>query len=310
MIPTSSISWPGGKTFAFTVFDDPDSQTVDGCKTVYDFIASLGFRTTIGVWPCPPVRETNSPGETCGNQEYLRYVQHLQQEGFEIGYHNTTPHSSTRAQIDAGLGVFHRYFGDAPITMANHYNAEAIYWGSARLGGIRKKIYQAAHLWRANPFSGHIPTSEHFWGDLCQKNIKYCRNFVYRDINTLRKCPWMPYYDPERSFVKYWYASSEGPNLQSFVEVLVEENQDRLEAEGGACIMYTHFGLGFIKDGKLDPQFERLMTRLSRRKGWFVPVGRLLDHLQSERENSTIPEQELAAMEWKWLTQKLLNGQS
>ena len=28
--------------------------------------------------------------------------------------------------------------------------------------------------------------------------------------------------------------------------MLTEAAQDRLEAEGGACIMYTHFGHGFV----------------------------------------------------------------
>ena len=310
MTQTASKLWPRGKDFAFTVFDDPDSQTLDGCKTVYDFIAGLGFRTTIGVWPCAPIRESNSPGVTCANQEYLHYLQHLQQQGFEIGYHLTTSHASSREEIAAGFDAFHRYFGDAPITMSNHYNADAIYWGSARLGGMRRRVYQAAHLWRENPYAGHISASPHFWGDLCKQNVKYCRNFAYQDINTLRKCPSMPYYDPQRPYVKFWYASAEGKNLSSFVEMLTEENQDRLEAERGCCIMYTHFGLGFAKDGKLDPQFDHLMRRLSRKNGWFVPVGTLLDYLQSQQKNSTIPERELAAMEWQWLIPKLLKGTS
>ena len=29
------------------------------------------------------------------------------------------------------------------------------------------------------------------------------------------------------------------------VKALTEANQDRLEAEAGACIMYTHFGFRF-----------------------------------------------------------------
>ena len=68
----------------------------------------------------------------------------------------------------------------------------------------------------------------------------------FPEINTLRACPIMPYHDPQRPFVNQWYASSEGANCASFNAMLTEAAQDRLEAEGGACIMYTHFGHGFV----------------------------------------------------------------
>ena len=64
-------------------------------------------------------------------------------------------------------------------------------------------------------------------------------------VNTLGMNPWMPYADPDRSFVRYWYSASEGHKAPAFLKTLQDANQDRLEAEGGACIMYTHFGHGF-----------------------------------------------------------------
>jgi hypothetical protein len=305
------MRWPSGKRFAFTIFDDPDKQTLYGCKAVYDFIGSLGFRTSIGVWPSAPVRAPNSSGETCANPEYLNYVRELQRAAFEVGYHNTTAHSSTREEVAQGLTVFHRYFGNKPLTMANHYNAEAIYWGGARLSGIRRALYRTADpLRRHDAFSGHLPTSKYFWGDLCKQHVRYCRNFVYGDINTLRACPLMPYYDPDRSYVNYWYASSEGANVDRFVTMLSEERQERLDSEGGACIMYTHFGHGFSNRGGLDPRFRTLMKRLSKTEGWFVPVSTLLEYLQSQSGDREITAQQRAALEWRWLAHKLRNGQS
>lgn len=305
------MEWPDGKDFAFTVFDDPDAQTLSGCQRVYDFLSALAFRSTVGVWPCAPIREPNSPGETCGNEEYLRYIQELRRRGFEVGYHNTTAHSSPRKEIAEGLGIFRSYFGDAPITMANHYNAEAIYWGDYRLSGLRRNVYRAANLWRdTNNFCGHIPDSEYFWGDLCQEHVRYCRNFVFGEMNTLRLCPWMPYHDPERSYVKYWYASSEGANVESFVRTIAEENQDRLEAERGACIMYAHFGHGFVRNGELDPRFRSLVTRLSKKNGWFVPVTTLLGYLKSRPQAGSITRRQRASMEWRWLGRKLIKGTS
>jgi hypothetical protein len=306
-----TVRWPDGKSFAFTIFDDPDGQTLEGCRTIYDFLTGLGFRTTIGVWPRAPIREANSPGETCDNPAYRGYVQSLQSRGFEVGYHNTTAHSSTRGEIAAGLEAFRDYFGGAPIAMANHYNAEAIYWGRSRLSGARRALYRTATLWRADDeFFGHVPRSAYFWGDLCKEYVRYCRNFVYAEANTLKACPWMPYHDPARAYVDHWYASSEGANIESFVRTLAPENQDSLEAEHGACIMYTHFGHWFVRDGQLDGRFRALIERLSRKNGWFVPVSTLLEHLRAARGDTVITNRERASMEWNWLRRKLVKGTS
>jgi len=53
--------------------------------------------------------------------------------------------------------------------------------------------------------------------------------------------------------------------------------------EGGACIAYTHFGTGFWRDSRLNPEFARLMRRLANLPGWFVPASRLLDYLGKVR---------------------------
>ena len=62
MIP--KIVWPEGRQFAFTVFDDPDGVTEESRQWVYPFLADLGFRTSIAVWPLGALRERNSNGET------------------------------------------------------------------------------------------------------------------------------------------------------------------------------------------------------------------------------------------------------
>jgi hypothetical protein len=36
--------WPGGKDFAFTIFDDADSQTLENGRPTYGLLAELGFR--------------------------------------------------------------------------------------------------------------------------------------------------------------------------------------------------------------------------------------------------------------------------
>jgi hypothetical protein len=303
--------WPDGRRFAFTIFDDPDGQSLETTKLVYSFLGDLGFRTTIGVWPLDIRRETNSGGETCGNPEYRGLLQELQSRGFEIGFHNAAPFSTMRAETIEALDLFERYFGHAPAVMANHYNEDAIYWGPARLSGWRRSLYNLITLGRTrNRFFGQIEGHPSFWGDVCRERIRYCRNFVYSDINTLRMNPWMPYVDPERPYVQRWYSASEGHKAPAFLKTLADTNQDCLEAEGGACIMYTHFGHGYVQDGKLTGEFQRTMERLARKNGWFVPVTTLLDFLAKSRGVTTLTDDVRSRMETRWLWEKLFRGTS
>ena len=305
------IPWPQGRRFAFTVFDDPDGQSLETTRLVYSFLAELGFRTTIGVWPLDIRREPNSGGETCANPEYLGFLQQLQAIGFEIGFHNAAPHSSTRAETIEALNLFERYFGKAAVTMASHYNQDAMYWGPARLSSWRRSIYNLATLGRTrNRFFGHVEWHTSFWGDVCRERMRYCRNFVYSDINTLRMNPWMPYTDPQRPYVRYWYSSSEGNHAPSFLKTLQDQHQDRLEEQGGACIMYTHFGHGYVQGSKLTPEFQRTMERLAGKNGWFVPVSELLDYLLKTNGPTTLTPGIRRKLETRWLWEKLFRGTS
>lgn len=118
--------WPKGKRFAFTIFDDPDGQSLEASCIVYRHLAERGFRTTIAVWPLGARREPNSGGETCANPQYLQHLRSLAAEGFEIAWHNATLHTSTREETAEGLEQFRAYFGHDPLSMANHYNGEAL----------------------------------------------------------------------------------------------------------------------------------------------------------------------------------------
>lgn len=300
--------WPEGKDFAFTIFDDPDLQTVDNVGTVYSFLSDLGFRTTKAVWP---VRGNSTPkvgGATCEDAQYLNWVRDLQRKGFEIALHNVTYHTSTREETMHGLEVFSRLFGHYPHSMANHTGChEGIYWGNSRLSGGQRAIYNLLHLSRHNVHQGHVEASPLFWGDLCRQRIKYVRNFSYGDINTLKICPFMPYHDPARPYVNYWFGVSEGARIESFNSMLSEENQDRLVDEGGACIMYTHLACGFLENGKLNKRFKSLMERLSKMNGWFVPARTLLDHILSTRGHLSLSSRERNRLERKWLMHKIVN---
>jgi hypothetical protein len=314
------VVWPEGKDFAFTVFDDTDLQTLENGSPVYAFLDDLGFRTTKSVWPCSPgnsadhgaeeIYDFQIDGDTCDRPEYLDWVLDLQRRGFEIGLHNATYVSSRRSFTQRALDTFRERIGRDARTYATHFQCvEGMYWGSARLSGFNKLVYNVLNRYRTDGvFRGHDSGSEYFWGDLCRQRIDYVRNFVFRDVNTLKMCAEMPYYDDDREYVKAWFASSDGGDVRMFNSMLCERNQDRLEREGGACIVYTHFGKGFWDGTRLDETFVRLMRRLRRKNGWFVPVATLLDHLVASKGLHRLSRAERARLERRWLKDKIMAG--
>ena len=305
-----NILWPENKKFAFSIFDDTDRANLDDNKIVYNFLNELGFKTTKSVWVTDGTTHDKSLGITCDDQKYLSWLFDLKSKGFEIGFHNVSYDSSVRKKTKEGLENFVKIFDQFPNVMANHSeNRENIYWGADRLSGTRKSIYKILTFFKKNRYyQGHQESSPYFWGDLCKKYVTYVRNFVFSDINTLKCCPYMPYKDPAKPYVNYWYASTEGNNLKTFTKCLSDKNQDRLEKEGGACIMYTHFADDFCKNGKLSEKFKKQMIRLKKKDGWFVPASTLLDFLKKENKNEIINKKQKSILERKWLLDKLLMG--
>ena len=118
----------------------------------------------------------------------------------------------------------------------------------------------------------------------------------------------MPYQDLTKPYVNSWFASSEGNNVEMFTKCISNKNQDQLEIEGGACIMYTHFADGFCKNGKLSEKFKEQMKRLSKKNGWFVPVSLLLEFLKKQNTTQIINKNQISKLEWKWLFDKLILG--
>jgi hypothetical protein len=306
------IEWPEGKKFAFTAFDDADYDRLHNVRPVYDFLTRLGIFTTKSVWTLAAPADAPLGGLSTEDAEYLAWAQSLQRAGFEIGFHGARSVSSERALTGRALARFREQFGHDPRTMSNHFqNAESIYWGSARLSGWRQLVHRAANALHPLRTEGHVEGSAYFWGDLCRERVRYVRNFVFREINTLAVCPRMPYRDPARPFVNAWFASAEGGDVDSWCATLDEANQDRLVAEGGACIMYVHFAKGFCREGELHPRFKAQMERLAGLGGWFMPVSTLLDFLAEKNGGiHEITPVERVALESRWLRTKLRHGSS
>jgi len=323
MAPVKDYKWPEGKKFAFSIFDDTDLSTVDNIKPVYDFLHDLGFSTTKSVWPIIVGNNSVINGTTCADQEYRKFVLDLQSRGFEIGYHLASYNSALREQTQQGLEVFKQLFNHYPKVMANHSaNHEGMYWGDARLSGINRDIYSIlvkikkmlTRSKRKKHFTGHIPGDPRFWGDLCHKHIKYVRNFTFNEVVTTEIDSVMPYHDPDRPFVQYWFSNCDGSHIDVFCRNLNKKNIDRLANSGGACIIYTHFACGFLENGSLNQKFKEIMEYLVKQDGWFVPVSTLLDHMLDHmldhKKNSVISPSERAGLERRWIWEQITSKRS
>jgi hypothetical protein len=306
------LDFPNGKRFAFTVFDDTDDGTVENLTGVYALLESLGMRTTKTIWPvaCPEGSPAFWAGATMAIPEYRDFVVDLARRGFEITWHCATMESSLRERTLEGLERYREVFGAYPRIHANHsLNRENIYWGVDRVDSIVWRTALRAALgrkegWGPNYYGGHVEGSPYWWGDMCAKHFIYARNLTTNDINTARFNPSMPYRDPRRPLVPWWFSASDANDVDEFNELIHPRYQERLEREGGFCIVATHFGKRFTQDGVVNPVTRERLTQLAQRSGWFPTVGELLDWLRERRERSgsdgRLPATEWLRMQWRW----------
>ena len=287
--------YPDGKNFAFTVTDDPDGSRLEAIRPLYDFIDSLGIQTTIAVWVKDPVKTSGTsdvqkmyyPGDSCEKKEYLEFVKSLQTKGFEIALHTVSAGDDLRERTIEGYDKFMRLFGKYPkINIMHSNNLENIYWGKKVVNSRVLKKFIGMLSKKSNlPYAGEILGSKYFWGDILKANTKYVRLWGTTDINTLKFNPSMPYHDPKKPFVNYWFSFSDGYDVEIFNKLISGQNIKKLKEERGTSIVYTHFSSNFTRksnDGvfHLNAIFKDRMEKLARDKqGWFVPASEILDRL-------------------------------
>jgi hypothetical protein len=304
-----AFEFPHGKRFAFTIVDDTDVATVLNVKPMYDLLYELGFRTTKTVWPvgCPEGSPNFASSQTLDDPDYRAFALYLQQRGFEITWHCATMETSNRARTITGLERFREIFGAYPRLHLNHaHNRENIYWGAGRLDSpILRAVVGRITGRGAAYFTGHVKESPLWWGDLCAKHIVYARNLTTNGINTARFNPSMPYRDPARPLVSWWFSASDAEGVEEFNELIHPERQKRLEQEGGFCIVGTHLGKDFVRRGVVHPVTRARLEELSQRPGWFPTAGELLDWLLAQRAESgkdsgSLPTSEWRRMQWRF----------
>jgi hypothetical protein len=299
-----ALSFPGGKRFAFTILDDTDDGTEASVGPVYDLLAAVGINATKTVWPvgCPEGSPIFFAGDTLDSPEYRRFVLALAERGFELAFHGATMESSERERVVRALERFRELFGSWPRVHANHaYNRDNLYWGTSRvdLAPVRW-FYRLTNGRPIDWFQGHVEGSPYWWGDLCRARIDYVRNLTFDEVNLRNVNPSMPYHDPARPHVRWWFSATDVEDGPAFARTLDERAQDRLEAEGGICLVATHFGKQYVREGRVHPRIEGLIRRLASRPGWFPTVGELLDWLRAQRGSDRLPAAEWRSMQARW----------
>lgn len=262
------LIWPESKKFAFTIFDDTDNSYIDNISPIYDLLNKNEIYTTKSVWVKPSKDEFE--GYCLEDAVYLKYIKELEKQGFEIALHNVGSGYFSRAEITEGVDFFRELMGGNPKIQVNHVsNPDNLYWGSKRFVKPFSFLYRLLSRRGPDKSSGEETDSIHFWGDIVKERIKYIRNFTFNGINTLKYDPHMPYIDPyKKDYSNYWFSSSDGHTVEEFNELLTKENIDKLEKEGGLCIVYTHFAEGFVdENGNLNPEFKNKIEYLSSKSG-------------------------------------------
>ncbi len=300
----AGFNFPGGKRFAFTILDDTDVATVANVRPLYRLLERLGLRTTKTVWPvsCPEGSGPFHGSETLEDADYRAFVLDLEARGFEVTWHGATMGSSRRERTLAAFERFCDVFGHPPTVHANHsFNRENLYWGVDRVDNpLLAAVFRRTSGVPADYFQGHRPGSPYWWGDLSAQHISYARNLTFNELNTARLNPSMPYRDPRRPLVRWWFSASDAEDCAAFNALLQSPNQARLEEEGGVAIVATHLGKGFVRDGEVDATTRRLLEELAGRPGWFPPVRELLDWLRLQRETDALPAAEWSRMQLRW----------
>jgi len=304
------MNFPQGKRFAFTILDDTDDSTLENVRPVYDALKAHGIRTTKTVWPvdCPEGSRIFFAADTLQRKPYLEFVQQLAAGGFEIAFHGATMESSPRDRTVRALEFLKREFGAYPTLFCNHgQNRDNLYWGHKRFqtSWLRRMV----GLFRregASYYLGDVEDSDYFWGDLCRRHIRYVRNWTFPRLNMLDVNPEMPYRLPGAPYVNLWFSTADASDAGEFVRLLTRENLDRLERAGGLCIVSTHLGKGFVKDGVLDSRVHRIFQVLSQKPGWYVPVSEMLDYLvQAQGKGRTLGSLQTAMLEARYLANKI-----
>jgi len=269
----------------FCITDDTDAATLESVRQVYDFLGSIGLRTTKTVWaftpkePCgiPALPDSILRGITLEDPGYLAYCEQLAARGFELCLHGASAGNNRRERTERALAMVAERFGRPGTFICHSKNAENLYWHE-------KVAPRGPAQWLLAPTSrytcsGEVPSSPYFWGDLCLEQVAHIRLFRTRNVNTLADNPSMPYHDPEKPFVRSWFAGTK----RSFVDCASEAAIAQLRAEHGLCVLYQYMHRWANRaNSGVRPEFRAAAERLMAAGDiWVETTSRIMDRLRT-----------------------------
>jgi hypothetical protein len=279
--------FPENKTFAFSMIDDTDDASLEKVRTAYQYLDTIGVKSTKTVWVLPATRKSGSEetgkwceGVTLANQSYVTLLKDLVQRGHELAMHSASGGNNFRCETIQAYEIFKNLFGNYPLVNVMHgRNKDNLYYGAEGFKGIFKIF---ANAYCADRFEGHIAGSPYFWGDIFAKNSQYSRYYKCMSLNTLKINPSMPYFDPAKPFVPRWFSSTDLSSIETVKMNLTESSLNRLIAQKGACIAYTYFHYYINESLQLLPIVEERFNLLKKYGTivWMVPVSVLLNRLE------------------------------
>jgi hypothetical protein len=226
----------------FCITDDPDGADLDEVRVVYDFLRGVGIKTTKAVWvlpaaePCgdPPLPFDTSRELTFENEEYRDYCLGLHRDGYEICLHGASAGNNRREATIRAFELLEREIAPSGTFICHSKNAENIYWEDkvTSLPIVRRLLT----LYSEHRCRGEVEDSSYFWGDICRERVRQMRLFRTRRLNTLAVNPSMPYYDPDKPYVRGWFTASK----RSFRDATTSEALERLKRENGLTILYQY----------------------------------------------------------------------
>jgi hypothetical protein len=71
--------------------------------------------------------------------------------------------------------------------------------------------------------------------------------------------------------------------VSEFLTMFSIDRIDHLREDGGVCILSTHLGKGYVRNGVVDPAVSKLLEYIAAQPAWLAPTGEILRHLESRR---------------------------
>ena len=291
----NTVHLPDGGKFAFTILDHPETAAVSAVRGMYDLLDEFGIRVSRAVWSFGSADSGRYDSRgSLEDSEQLEFALELQSRGHEICWAGASRGANRRERTIEGLERFREVFGQYPRLYVNSStNRESLYWGSDRIDQpLLKAVAQRAAPTPIGYYLGHVDESAFWWGDVCRQHIDYVLNLTFEEVNVRRINPGLPYHDPLRPWVRWWFSATEVDNGGEFNQLLRPDRLERLVREAGCCIISTKLARGYLR----DPQGERLTRRrvdsLVKAGGWFATASALLDHYRAHGAGEVLSESE------------------